>query len=192
MKEDQIRLLRQYLEPNTMSSWTVTPSSPLNGSCFCGAIKYELSAPPVLRAYCHCTKCQRMTGMFLFHIPYCTCASSQRFCVQVARSFIPCTSPPLPSRGSMMPPVDTFVKPVKPWSTRTRCRACGVTVASHNSRTGEVSVWGAHFARDESGRVLRWDEVRPTAHIFYGTRLLDVGDDLGKWEGYEGTSNKIA
>ena len=85
-----------------MSSSTVTPSSPLTGSCFCGAIKYELSAPPVLRAYCHCTKCQRMTGMFLFHIPYCTSACSQRFCVQVARSFILCTSPPLPSRGSMM------------------------------------------------------------------------------------------
>lgn len=87
-----------------MSSSTITPSSPLNGSCFCGTIKYELSAPPVLRAYCHCTKCQRMTGMFLFHLPYCTSSSSQRFCVQVARSFIPCTSPPLPSRGSMMPP----------------------------------------------------------------------------------------
>ena len=88
-----------------MSSSTVTPSSPLNGSCFCGAIKYELSAPPVLRAYCHCTKCQRMTGMFLSHIPYCTSASSQRLRVQVARSFTPCTSPPLPSRGSMMPPL---------------------------------------------------------------------------------------
>ena len=88
-----------------MSSSTITPSSPLNGSCFCGAVKYELSAPPVLRAYCHCTKCQRMTGMFLFHIPYRTSGSSQRFCVQVALSFIPCTSPPLPSRGSMMPPL---------------------------------------------------------------------------------------
>jgi hypothetical protein len=53
-------------------------------------------------------------------------------------------------------------------------------------------VWGPHLARDESGRVLRWDEVRPTAHIYYGTRLLDINDDLGKWEGYEGGSDKIA
>lgn len=53
-------------------------------------------------------------------------------------------------------------------------------------------MWGPHFARDESGRVLRWDEVRPTAHIYYGTRLLDINDDLGKWEGYEGESDKIA
>jgi len=89
-------------------------------------------------------------------------------------------------------PVDTFVNPLRPWATRTRCRACGVTIASHNSRTDGVSVWGPHFARDESGRVLRWDEVRPTAHIFYGTRLLDIDDDLGKWDGYEGTSDKIA
>jgi len=67
-----------------------------------------------------------------------------------------------------------------------------VSMSLRTTRTDEVSVWGPHFARDESGRVLRWDEVRPTAHIFYGTRLLDIDDDLGKWEGYEGTSDKIA
>jgi hypothetical protein len=52
-------------------------------------------------------------------------------------------------------------------------------------------VWGPHFARDDSGRIIRWEEVRPTAHIFYGTRLIDIEDDLGKWEGYEGISEKI-
>jgi hypothetical protein len=59
-------------------------------------------------------------------------------------------------------------------------------------RKETVSVRGTHFARDDSGRVLRWDEVRPTAHVFYGTRLLDIEDDLGKWEGYEGESDRIA
>ncbi|KAH9176889.1 hypothetical protein EDB89DRAFT_1596612 [Lactarius sanguifluus] len=76
-------------------------------------------------------------------------------------------------------PVDSFVNPLKPWKTRTRCRACGVTVSSHNSKTDRISVWGPHLARDDSGHILRWAELRPTAHIFYGTRLLDIGDG---WE----------
>ncbi len=28
----------------------------------CGAVRYELSAPPEYAGYCHCTRCQRRTG----------------------------------------------------------------------------------------------------------------------------------
>jgi hypothetical protein len=35
---------------------------PLTGGCLCGAVRYELSAPPVAAGYCHCTRCQRRTG----------------------------------------------------------------------------------------------------------------------------------
>jgi hypothetical protein len=35
---------------------------PLTGGCLCGAVRYELSEPPVLASYCHCTRCQRRTG----------------------------------------------------------------------------------------------------------------------------------
>jgi hypothetical protein len=80
-----------------MSSSTVTPSSPLSGSCFCGTLKYELSAPPLLRAYCHCTQCQRLSGTPPFYIPCNT--DTLAVCAQVLRSFIPCTSPRLPSHG---------------------------------------------------------------------------------------------
>lgn len=36
-----------------------------------------------------------------------------------------------------------------------------------------------------------WDVLQPTAHIFYETRMLDVGGSLGKWTGYEGLSDRI-
>jgi len=50
---DQLSFFR--LETVTaMSSLTRSPSSPLTGGCFCSAIKYELSQPPFLRAYCRC------------------------------------------------------------------------------------------------------------------------------------------
>lgn len=34
----------------------------LQGGCLCGAVRFELSAPPVIAGYCHCTRCQRRTG----------------------------------------------------------------------------------------------------------------------------------
>ena len=35
---------------------------PLTGGCGCGAVRFEISAPLVAAAYCHCTRCQRRTG----------------------------------------------------------------------------------------------------------------------------------
>lgn len=34
----------------------------LTGGCLCGGVRWELSAPPVSAAYCHCTRCQRRSG----------------------------------------------------------------------------------------------------------------------------------
>ncbi|OSX62117.1 hypothetical protein POSPLADRAFT_1143774 [Postia placenta MAD-698-R-SB12] len=88
--------------------------------------------------------------------------------------------------------LDIFVIPTKPWKTRYRCKNCGVCVASRNSQTGNCSVWGATLERDEDDKVKAWDVVKPTAHIFYGTRMVEVNDDLGKWEGFEGKSDMVA
>ena len=35
---------------------------PLHGGCGCGAVRFEVTAPLVSAAYCHCTRCQRRTG----------------------------------------------------------------------------------------------------------------------------------
>ena len=39
-----------------------TVSLPLKGGCHCGAVGYELSAPPLSIYNCHCTNCQKITG----------------------------------------------------------------------------------------------------------------------------------
>ena len=35
---------------------------PLTGRCLCGAVRFEVTEPPVSASYCHCTRCQRRTG----------------------------------------------------------------------------------------------------------------------------------
>jgi hypothetical protein len=37
-------------------------STPLTGGCGCGAVRFELTEPPLGAVYCHCTRCQRRTG----------------------------------------------------------------------------------------------------------------------------------
>ena len=35
---------------------------PLAGTCRCGQVKIEVSAPPVMTSACHCTGCQTMSS----------------------------------------------------------------------------------------------------------------------------------
>ncbi|KAI0067986.1 hypothetical protein BV25DRAFT_1818339 [Artomyces pyxidatus] len=158
---------------------TISPDAPLKGGCFCGAVSYTVTAPPTLSSYCHCTQCQRLNAspfMHSIHFPDAAFAWTH-------------TTAPDPFASP--PGLDTYVNPSRPHKTRFRCTACGGTVASLNAKTHHVSVWGAQLARDADGRIIRWEEVRPTAHIFYGTRMLDIDDGLGKWEGYAGQSERI-
>ena len=34
----------------------------IEGGCLCGAVRFEVTAPPLHAGYCHCTRCQRRTG----------------------------------------------------------------------------------------------------------------------------------
>ena len=38
------------------------PALPLTGGCQCGALRYELSTPPMTVVNCHCRNCQRTSG----------------------------------------------------------------------------------------------------------------------------------
>ena len=37
-------------------------SLPLEGGCHCGALRYRVSAPPLMIYNCHCTNCQKIGG----------------------------------------------------------------------------------------------------------------------------------
>ena len=77
--------------------------------------------------------------------------------------------------------------------TRYRCKTCGVGVASYNEEKEKWSVWGALFPRDGDNKIRSdlWELIKPDAHIFYGTRMVDVNDGLEKWEGYKDISQRL-
>jgi len=37
-------------------------SSRFDGACLCGAVRYRVASPALLRVQCHCVDCQRSTG----------------------------------------------------------------------------------------------------------------------------------
>ena len=40
----------------------VEETTSITGGCLCGAIRYELSEPPIKGVICHCRMCQKSTG----------------------------------------------------------------------------------------------------------------------------------
>ena len=37
-------------------------TEPLTGGCLCGGVRFEVTEPPLVALYCHCTRCQRRSG----------------------------------------------------------------------------------------------------------------------------------
>lgn len=173
--------LCRLLPPNiAMSSSTITSSSPLNGSCFCGAVKMHCPRR-LCYAHCHCTQCQRLTGISLFRILTHTL---KRFVFRLSIH---------PYRVSCIhdhdAPVDTFVNlnPLRPWKTRTLPH--GVTIRATRERTQLAC--GARTLPAMTLGVCCAGMKCDLLHTYFTGRLLDIEDGLGEWEGYEGKSDKI-
>jgi hypothetical protein len=39
-----------------------SPEQPLGGSCLCGGVRFEVTAPFLRANYCHCTRCRKHSG----------------------------------------------------------------------------------------------------------------------------------
>jgi len=153
-----------------------TPFPSLQGGCFCMRVRYSIcmTTNPSLSAYCHCTRCQRLFGAPFIHTIHLDPASKFEWTT---------------ASTTISDVADEYV--VFDVKHRFRCKTCGTHVASWNTAKQKWSVWGATLDRNADGRIINWSLVKPTDHIFYGTRMLDVLDDLGKWEGYPNRSNPI-
>jgi hypothetical protein len=54
------------------------------------------------------------------------------------------------------------------------------------------SIWPETLQRNDVGKIIGADRLRPTAHQFYGEwRIVDLDDGLPQYIGYEGQSNRV-
>ncbi len=126
------------------------PSSPLTGSCGCGAVRFEISAPLVGAAYCHCTRCQKRTGT----------------AVQASAKVEP---------GSLT--VRHGEDSLRDWAppgglAKTFCVICGSHLFGRDPASGEISIVRMAAIEGDPG-------VRPAAHQFvaYAAPWEDIRDD---------------
>jgi hypothetical protein len=123
---------------------------PLKGSCGCGAVRFEISAPLVGAAYCHCTRCQKRTGT----------------AVQASARLVP---------GSLV--IFAGEDCLRDWTppgglSKTFCGICGSHLFARDPQTAQISIVRMAAIDGPPG-------VQPSAHQFvaYAASWEDIRDD---------------
>ena len=136
--------------------------------CHCGAVRYEVSADPVDAKVCHCRGCQVLHGApmqwaAIFHKRDVRLVSG----IEELRFY----NSELDRHERVLP-------------CKVSCSRCGTLIADEGRR-----MWLAFPTLFDFGAAQRVpDAFRPSCHIFYGMRVLDIDDGLPKWAGHKGES----
>jgi hypothetical protein len=121
-----------------------TDSTPLDGACTCGAVRYRLASGPLFVHCCHCRWCQRETGA-----SFALNAMIEADRVQLLQGQPELVNTPSESgRGQ------------KIW----RCAACRIALWSNYAGAGDA----VRFVR--VGTLLEPDRLPPDIHIFTASR----------------------
>jgi len=137
-------------------------------SCHCGAVQYEACDDPVDSKICHCRVCQKLHGApmqwaAIFHKHHV------RFAAGV--NHLHFFNSELNKHERILP-------------CKVSCALCHTLVADEGRH-----MWLAFPSLFEFGNTPMLPETfKPTCHIFYGTRLIDMNDDLPKWSGHKNES----
>jgi hypothetical protein len=134
--------------------------------CFCGEVRFEVGADPVDSKLCHCPQCRSLHGApfqwaVLFHkhdVRFVRGVESLFFYHAEARS-----------SGRTLP-------------CKLSCSKCRTPIADEGRRM--FMAFGPLFDFGHPPRVP--ESFRPTCHIFYGARVIDIDDDLPKFSGHKG------
>ena len=132
----------------------------LIGECTCGGVKYEVDDAFEYAMYCHCSKCRRTTGSAFKPI-----AGISRRRLKVVEG-----------AGEMMVYGDTQ------GTHDLHCRICGSLVYS--------VVRNGAYAHVPMGTLSDMPSIRPTAHIFVGSKApwYDITDGLPQHQSLPGAS----
>lgn len=139
--------------------------------CLCNAVRYEVRADPVDAKICHCKVCQVLHGApmqwaAIFH------KRDVRFTAGVAH--LRFYNSELRRHERLLP-------------CKVACTLCGTLIADEGR-----TMWLAFPTLFDFGTPPQVPEAfRPTCHIFYGTRVMDIDDGLPKWSGHKDKSTTL-
>ncbi len=159
------------LGPAYASPGDETFTAKYRARCRCGAVRYEVRADPVDAKICHCSDCQTLHGApmqwaAIFHKP------DVRFTAGVEH---------LRFYNSALDRAERLLP------CKVACALCGTPIADEGR-----NMWLAFPTLFDFGTRPRVpDAFKPSCHIFYGMRVMDVDDGLPKWSGHKGQSNRL-
>lgn len=133
-------------------------------SCHCNAVRYEVCADPVDSKICHCRVCQKLHGA-----PMQWAAIFHKHHVRILEGMdhLRFYNSELNKHERILP-------------CKVSCALCGTPIADEGRH-----MWLAFPSLFDFGITPKVPEAfKPTCHIFYSTRMIDLNDDLPKWSGH--------
>ena len=131
----------------------------LTGGCLCGGVRYEVSAPPMFMAHCHCGECRKWSGA----------AHSTNVGVPPAQFRI--------VQGTDL---------LRPYRHEDRkdigfCSRCGSSLFTTNDWDAPTEASGINI---RAGTLDDDPGVRPLFHIYVGSKAPwhEITDDLPQYE----------
>lgn len=140
-------------------------------SCYCNAVQYEVKSEPVDAKICHCLACQKLHGA-----PMQWAVIFHKRDVRITRGIehLRFYNSELNKQERILP-------------CKVSCSLCGTLIADEGR-----NMWLAFPSLFDLGDApMVPEKFKPTCHIFYGVRIIDILDDLPKWSGHKNKSTKL-
>jgi len=140
-------------------------------SCFCNAVEYEVRSDPVDAKICHCLACQKLHGA-----PMQWAAIFHKHDVKITKGteHLHFYNSDLNKHERILP-------------CKVSCTGCRTLIADEGR-----NMWLAFPSLFHFGGTSNVPEkFKPTCHIFYSMRIIDIEDDLPKWSGHKNRSQKL-
>jgi len=142
-------------------------------SCFCNAVKYETQSDPVDAKICHCSGCQKLHGA-----PMQWAAIFHKRDIRITRGIenLHFYNSESQKHHRILP-------------CKVSCSLCRSLIADEGR-----NMWLAFpslFDFGETGALNVPEKFKPTCHIFYSARVIDIHDNLPKWSAHKNKSMKL-